>query len=93
MSGKVSLFKTVIPLFNIDTLYTYKTLVVLLDCLLDCLRPCVDTIIQGVSRPVMKVNNLDTLEFNFNIIQFSLIKFILFYFLLFDFVDCFLDME
>ena len=41
----------------------------------------------------MKVNNLDTLEFIFNFIQFSLIKFILFNFLLFDFLDCFLDME
>ena len=41
----------------------------------------------------MKVNNLDTLEFIFNYIQFSLIKFILFNILLFDFLDCFLDME
>ena len=38
-------------------LYTYKTLVVLLACL----RPCVDSIIQGFSRPVMKVCNLDTI--------------------------------
>ena len=45
------------------------------------MRPCVDTIIQGVSRPVMKVSNLDTPEFIVNFIQFSLIKFILFNFL------------
>ena len=38
--------------------HTYKTLVVFLDWL----RPCVDSIIQGFSRPVMKVSNLDTIH-------------------------------
>ena len=50
--------------FQIIYLYTYKTLVVLLDWL----RPCVDSTIQGFSRPVMKVGNLDTIEFIFNFI-------------------------
>ena len=26
-------------------------------CLLDCLRPCVDSIIQGLNRPVMEVSS------------------------------------
>ena len=39
-------------------------------CLLDCLRPCVESIIQGFSRPVMKVINLDTIGFIFNLILF-----------------------
>ena len=31
-----------------------------------CLRPCVHSKIQGLSRPVMVVSNLDTIEFIFN---------------------------
>ena len=34
-----------------------------------CLMPCI-LIIQGFSRPVMKVSNLDTIEFIFNFIKF-----------------------
>ena len=32
------------------------------------MRPCVDSIIQGFGRPVMKVSNLDTIEFIFNFV-------------------------
>ena len=50
--------------------------------LLDCLRPCVDSIIQVFGRPVMKVSNLDTIEFIFNFILFNFILFILYLFIL-----------
>ena len=45
--------------------YTYKSLVVLLACLIEAVRRF-DNNIQALSRPVMKVSNLDTIEFIFN---------------------------
>ena len=38
----------------------------LYDWLFVCSRPCVHSKIQGLSRPVMIVSNLDTIEFIFN---------------------------
>ena len=58
-------------------------------CLLDWLRPFVDSIIPGFSRPVMKVSNLDTIEFIFNFISF-------YWFCIFLFIlkhGCYLDTE
>ena len=43
-----------------------KSLVTLIECLFVCLRPCVQSKIQGLSRPVMIVSNLDTIEFIIN---------------------------
>ena len=62
----------------------------MLDCLLDCLRQCVDTVIQGISRPVMKVT---WIPLNSSLILFNFLWWNLFYFILFDFLDCFLDTE
>ena len=43
-------------------LYTYKTLVILLNCLLEAVR--IDSEIQGYSRPVMKFGRIIVLPMN-----------------------------